>query len=400
MALHIKIEGLTNAADARRVIDLGADAVGLVFAPSPRQVTVEQARAVVEAIPEQLRTSIWTIGVFVNASVDQINQVVSQTNITHVQLHGDEPPEFVEQVNARCIKAFRIRSAAWADEVQQWLSGLANVNHLAAVVLDAYDRSARGGTGKRFNWNWVADDAAMALRENCPPVILAGGLSPDCVADAVRTVRPWGLDVASGVEASPGVKDFDKIKAFIDSARAALPDVGDTGVCRWLARGPRGRLLAYLERNPFAKRQRMGSDWPVLFQALALPARKRHALLRTLFRAGVSPDQRDASEMTALMLAASSGYVEAMAILLAAGADPNARNTSGETALGYACCADNFAGAKLLYEHKAEINVLDNAGWSEELDSAKYYASKRFYNYLVSIGCRHAATAPGHEPYE
>ena len=223
-SLHIKIEGLTNADDARRVIDLGADAVGLVFAPSPRQVTVEQARAVVEAVPEGMRTVIWTIGVFVNASADEINRVVAETGITHVQLHGDEPPAMVDQINARCIKAFRIRSAAWADEVEKWLAGLTNVNPLAAIILDAYDKFARGGTGKQFNWNWVADDAAMAFRENCPPVILAGGLTPEIIADAVRTVRPWGLDVASGVERSPGVKDFDKIKTFINAARAAASE--------------------------------------------------------------------------------------------------------------------------------------------------------------------------------
>ena len=228
-ALHIKIEGLTDPADVRRACDLGADAIGLVFAPSPRQVTVEQAGPIVQAVPEGMRSSVWTIGVFVNAPVDEINRIVSQTGITHVQLHGDEPPEMVRQINAHCIKAFRIRNADWADEVDAWLSGLTGPGDLDAIVLDAYDKSARGGTGKQFNWNWVADDAAMARRADHPPVILAGGLTPDCVADAVRTVRPWGLDVASGVERSPGVKDFNKIQTFITAARQALDNGGDAG---------------------------------------------------------------------------------------------------------------------------------------------------------------------------
>jgi len=211
--VRVKIEGLRDAAQAIEVAEMGADAIGLVFAESPRQVTCEQASAVVAALPPWVAT----VGVFVNEPVEEINETIAATGITNVQLHGDETPDVVGQIDVRCIKAFRVKSQGWADEVDAFLAGLdeAAVANLQAVLLDAYDKTIRGGSGRQFNWNMVAEARKVGRFADWPPIILAGGLAPDCVADAIRTVQPWAVDVASGVESAPGVKDMEKVRAFI-----------------------------------------------------------------------------------------------------------------------------------------------------------------------------------------
>ena len=217
--VRVKIEGLREPAQAVEIAELGADAIGLVLAESPRQVTTAQAQAVVAALPPWVAT----VGVFVSAPVEQINAVVAATRITNVQLHGDEEPDVVGRIDARCIKAFRVKGAGWADEVDAFLAGLdeAGRANLQAVLLDAYARSVRGGSGKQFNRDLVADARQAGRLDAWPPIILAGGLSPDCVADAIRTVQPWGVDVASGVESARGVKDMAKVAAFIHNASRA-----------------------------------------------------------------------------------------------------------------------------------------------------------------------------------
>lgn len=214
--VRVKIEGLRDPAEACRVAELGADAIGVVLADSPRQVTAAQARNVAAAMPPWVAT----VGVFVNASVQQINAIVAATRITNVQLHGEEAPHVVGRIDARCIKAFRVRDAAWADQVDAFLAGLdeAGRANLQAVLLDAYDSNVRGGSGRQFNWDLVADARQASRLDAWPAVILAGGLDPGCVAEAIRIVQPWGVDVASGVESSPGVKDFAKVAAFLQAA--------------------------------------------------------------------------------------------------------------------------------------------------------------------------------------
>ncbi len=211
--VRVKIEGLRDPAQAVQIAEMGADAIGLVFADSPRQVTAEQARAVVAALPPWVAT----VGVFVNASADEINTIVATTGMTNVQLHGDEAPDIVSQIDAPCIKAFRVAGEGWTDEVAAFLAGLSEAGraNLQAILLDAYDKSARGGTGKQFNWDLVTAARQAGQLTDYPPIILAGGLSPDSVADAIRAVAPWGVDVASGVESSPAVKDMVKVAAFI-----------------------------------------------------------------------------------------------------------------------------------------------------------------------------------------
>ncbi len=209
--VRVKIEGLRDPATALRIAQMGADAIGLVFAESPRWVSPEQARAIVDVLPPWVST----VGVFVNDDATTINRVIERTGISHVQLHGDEPPELIGQVTAPCIKAFRVRDESWVNEVRDWLGGVTARSNLAAVLLDAYDPAARGGTGKKFNWDMVADARAGGAMSAIEPIILAGGLDSRCVGAAIDLVKPWAVDVASGVEKAPGVKDLRKVEKFI-----------------------------------------------------------------------------------------------------------------------------------------------------------------------------------------
>ena len=215
--IRVKIEGLCDAATAARVAIMGADAIGLVFADSPRRVSAEAAREIVGS----LGPWVAGVGVFVNEQPDAINRIVERTGIGCVQLHGDEAPQVVERIAVPCIKAFRVRDVAWLDQVRAWLDGLADRSRLKAVLLDAYDSAARGGTGRRFNWELVAQARRAGRTDDLGPIILAGGLDASCVEESVRMVEPWGVDVASGVESSPGVKDFQKIERFLLAVRRA-----------------------------------------------------------------------------------------------------------------------------------------------------------------------------------
>ena len=213
--VRIKIEGLRDAREAMKIAQMGADAIGMVFAESPRWVSPEQARAIVDVLPPWVAT----VGVFVNSDAETVNRVVRRTGIGYVQLHGDEPPEIVARIDAPVIKAFRVRDENWLTEVRSWIDAAGARRNLAAVLLDAYDKSARGGTGKRFNWDLVADARAAGALAGLDPIILAGGLDASCVSRAIDAVKPWAVDVASGVEKAPGVKDLEKVAEFILATR-------------------------------------------------------------------------------------------------------------------------------------------------------------------------------------
>ena len=213
--VRVKIEGLRDPATALRIGQMGADAIGMVFADSPRWVSPEQARAIVDVLPLWLAT----VGVFVNADAATINRVVERTHVGYVQLHGEEDPSLVAQIGAPCIKAFRVRDEGWLTEVRAWLEAVTVRSNLAAVLLDAFDPSARGGTGKQFNWQLVAEARAAGAMAGIDPIILAGGLDAGCVGKAIDLVQPWAVDVASGVEKAPGVKDLKKVEAFIRATR-------------------------------------------------------------------------------------------------------------------------------------------------------------------------------------
>jgi len=211
--VRIKICGITRAADAVEAASAGADAVGLVFAAgSPRRVSMAQARAIVSALPPFAAA----VGVFVNESVEGVRRTAGEVGLSCVQLHGEEPAEFVGRLAPlRVIKALRVRAASFVNEVQRFRDA-----GVVAILLDAFDEQARGGSGKRFDWDLVAGAQRGGGLEGAPPMILAGGLTPENVVAAIRRIRPYGVDVSSGVEDAPGVKSAERIGRFIAAVRS------------------------------------------------------------------------------------------------------------------------------------------------------------------------------------
>lgn len=202
---RVKICGITRVEDARAAVNLGADAIGLVFyAPSPRNVSVEQARAIIEVVPP----FVTVVGLFVDPEPQHVQSVLHHCRLGLLQFHGDEAPDFCLRFDLPYIKAARVRPGA---DLVQYLSP-----HMAARgwLLDAYNDKLYGGTGESFDWKLIPRDLAR-------PVILSGGLSPDNVNAAVRTARPWAVDVSSGVEVAKGIKDAAKIAAFIAGVKHA-----------------------------------------------------------------------------------------------------------------------------------------------------------------------------------
>ena len=205
MGTRVKICGITNLADAQAAVEAGADALGFNFyEKSPRHVSVKTAAEISKQIPP----FIMRAGVFVNADEDLVTRAIGECGLSLLQFHGDEPPEFCAQFGLMSMKDFRIRDENSLEELPKFQTD--------AYLLDAYSSDARGGTGEKFNW-----DLAIEAQKFGKPVFLAGGLTPENVADAVRTVRPFGVDVSSGVESSPGKKEHAKIRAFIAAVRKA-----------------------------------------------------------------------------------------------------------------------------------------------------------------------------------
>lgn len=212
MSLWVKICANTSVEDARMAVEAGADAVGFVFAPSPRRVTAEQAAAIVRELPE----TIEKIGVFVDASPDAIVETVRAAGLTGVQLHFDGLPEKLRERLGPEVRILRVvhYGAAAADELER-LVGHPDID---AVLVDSRTATAVGGTGLAYDWA----AAGETLFQNAGlRMVAAGGLTPENVAEAVRLLRPWGVDVVSGVEAAPGRKDAAKVRAFVERARAA-----------------------------------------------------------------------------------------------------------------------------------------------------------------------------------
>ena len=213
----VKICGTTSIEDARLAVEAGADALGFVFAESPRRIVPEAAQAIISELPKNVQK----VGVFVNESAERIRALVTLAGLTAVQLHGDESPEFARQLFpwqrgrriCRIFKAIPVRAGFEADAQQ-----FTKQDHtLDAMLIDVHSQAARGGTGQAFDWQ-LASSAAARLAI-CSKVILAGGLNPDNVAQAMQLLRPWGVDVASGVEREPGKKDPQKLRAFVAAVR-------------------------------------------------------------------------------------------------------------------------------------------------------------------------------------
>jgi phosphoribosylanthranilate isomerase len=205
MSTRVKICGITNLADAQAAIEAGADALGFIFyEKSPRRMTIP---AVAE-ISKQLPPFVLRVGVFVNAAEDLVTRATGECGLGLLQFHGDEPPEFCTRFGLMSMKAFRIRDAESLKELPKYPT--------EAWLLDAYSAENLGGTGEKFNW-----DLAVEVQKFGKPVFLAGGLTPENVAAAVRKVQPFGVDVSSGVESSLGKKDHAKVRAFIANVRQA-----------------------------------------------------------------------------------------------------------------------------------------------------------------------------------
>ncbi len=202
--MWVKIEGITSEEDALLAVAMGADALGFVFAPSPRQMAPNKVRDILTRLPPE----ILTIGVFRDQTPEEVVRIVHSTGLKAAQLHGRETPEATRAVRKQV--GLVIRGLPAGDPaLERWDEFGAD-----ALVLDA----PRPGSGEVFDWS-LADGVPLNRK-----VILAGGLTPENVADGIRAVRPWGVDVATGVESSPGRKDPVKLRRFIQAARAAAPD--------------------------------------------------------------------------------------------------------------------------------------------------------------------------------
>ncbi len=205
MKTRIKICGLRDAATARETARLGADAIGLVFyAPSPRHVEIEAAREIVAALPP----FVMSVGLFVDADPDYVRSVLAQVPLDVLQFHGNESPAYCEQFSRPYLKAVRVKPGLNLLEYAASYAGA------RGLLVDAFVEGVPGGTGEGFDWSLLPADLPL-------PLILSGGLYPGNVKAAVEEVRPWAVDVSSGVESAKGIKDVAKIAAFVEEVNRA-----------------------------------------------------------------------------------------------------------------------------------------------------------------------------------
>lgn len=205
--IRVKICGNMTLQDTMAAVDAGADAVGFVFyAKSPRVVSPNTVAAIVSHLPP----FVTSVGVFVNEASDVVRHIMSECGLAYAQLHGEESPDYCAELGVPVLKGIRVRT-------REDLASLPSYP-VAAVLLDAYRDGVAGGTGATFDWA-LAVEATVKAKE-WSPILLAGGLTPDNVGEAVRLVQPYGVDVSSGVEAAPGVKDHAKVRAFVRNAKS------------------------------------------------------------------------------------------------------------------------------------------------------------------------------------
>jgi phosphoribosylanthranilate isomerase len=214
--VRIKICGITRAEWAVAAAEAGADAIGLVFAESPRRVTPFEAARIAAALPPWVSP----VGVFVDEPAVRMMSVAASAGLGAIQLHGDEPPEVPSKLAPlKVIKAFQIGLPADVEAARRWRTAAEQNCRLPdAYLVDAsVPDGPKGGTGRKADWSL----AARMVKEGFWPLILAGGLTPENVAEAIAAVRPWGVDTSGGVEVSPGEKSPEKIRAFVEAVRKA-----------------------------------------------------------------------------------------------------------------------------------------------------------------------------------
>lgn len=205
--MKVKICGIKTIEAAKHAAQCGADALGFVFANSKRQITTSEAKNIIEALPEQ----VWRVGVFVNKSAATIKQIAQTAGLTHVQLHGDENPEEYKSIGLPLIKAVSVKSPEDLEKIDSIEADY--------ILLDSPPADYRGGNGSSFEWN-----LAKAIGKSKTNIILAGGLDPGNIGEAINKVKPFMVDVSSGVETN-GEKDLAKIEEFINSAKNAGEEV-------------------------------------------------------------------------------------------------------------------------------------------------------------------------------
>jgi phosphoribosylanthranilate isomerase len=199
--MFVKICGITRLEDARAAVECGANALGFVFWPnSPRWIDPAQARSIIEVLPP----FVTPVGLFVNQPVDEVNEAAAIARLGAVQLQGDEGVEYAAKIRSPIVKAMSAEAASDATALNRW-------SDATMILLDAHDPVRRGGTGQTIDWALAGRVAARRR------VMLAGGLSPLNVAEAIESVRPFGVDVASGVESAPGIKDHKRMLAFFEA---------------------------------------------------------------------------------------------------------------------------------------------------------------------------------------
>ena len=202
--VYVKVCGITNHEDARVAADVGAEAIGLVFAESPRRVSVEEARELAAALPK----GVLKVGVFVNEEPTEVVRIAREVGLDYAQLHGDERPEDVTAVRGggvKVIKALRVRDAAALEAMDSYGADL--------YLLDAWSAKVRGGTGTRFDWGLAK---SLKGRGN---ILVSGGLGPENVRDAISFFEPWGVDASSSLESAPGSKDHERVRRFVFAAK-------------------------------------------------------------------------------------------------------------------------------------------------------------------------------------
>lgn len=211
--VRIKFCGMTRLEDARAAADLGADAVGLVFyAPSPRHVSIEQARIITQSLPP----FVTTVGLFVDMPAEQITEIIRVSGVNCAQLHGNEPPQAVGRLGAiPVIKALHVHGVQLQQTLEHWRQAIARLplTNLRGLLLETAG-PLHGGSGIENDWEVLSQARAAGWFNQLPPVIVAGGLSPANVSGVIHRVKPWAVDVSSGVETSPGIKSPSKMAAF------------------------------------------------------------------------------------------------------------------------------------------------------------------------------------------
>lgn len=204
--VRVKVCGITEYEDAIAAVQRGASALGFIFASGPRKITPEKARDIIRSLPPFVKT----VGVFVNEMPSSIRAIIDLCGLDLIQLHGDEPPELCHELMPYTIKALRIKNESILQSIEPYRG------KVRALLLDTYMKDKPGGTGKTFDWNLAVKIKALGI-----PIILSGGLGPSNIEDAIKTVRPYAVDVNSGVEESPGKKNPMLIKELFEKIMRA-----------------------------------------------------------------------------------------------------------------------------------------------------------------------------------